>query len=425
MRPLPPQGSALSPELRALGKRQCSRASAPLILAIAAVVFGSIVVGASATPTRERAKIVVSPGKALVDQPVDVRVTGLPPSRKIVLVATARDLLRNGWRSRVVLTSSRGGMADTRSSMKLFWSMRPTQPSAAPTPFAFSRSEMSVLIRAQVEGHTVASGVLVRRIQAPDLTARDTTVAAEGFAGTYYTLPAGPPAPAVLALGGSAGGHGGGGAALFASHGYPTLSLGYFKEPGLPQELRRIPLEYFATALRWLASQPGVDPQRLVVLGVSRGGEAALLVGVHFPDLVHGVIECTGSAYVNGSVPEGDAAWTLGGQPVPYGPIPVERIAGPVLAFFGGKDGVGNPTPSERELVTRAREHGRKDIVVRVFPNAGHGVGCAVPNEPFVGQMEYTVAPSTYIDRGGTLAANEQAAAASWPLVLRFLRTLR
>jgi len=392
-------------------------------VALAALVAGSTLLGAPATHARESAKLVVSPARALVDEPVDVRVTGLRPRRKVTLVASARDRLGKGWRSRLVFTADRRGAVGTHSNMKLFWSMRPTKPSEPPAPFAFSHGDMPVLIRAQVGGHTVASGTLVRRAEAPDLKATEATVAVQGFAGTYYARPTGAPAPAILALGGSGGGHGGGG--LLASHGYPTLSLGYYKEPGLPQELRRIPLEYFRTALRWLAAQPGVDPRRIVVLGVSRGGEAALLASAMFPDLVHGAISCTGSADVQGSVPEGDAAWTLNGTPVPAGtPIAVERTAGPVLAFFGGKDGFGDPTLSERELVARARAHGRRDIVVHVYPNAGHGVGCVVPNVPLVGQMEYAVAPSTYVNRGGTLAANEQAAAAASSLVLRFLRTL-
>ena len=49
---------------------------------------------------------------------------------------------------------------------------------------------------------------------------------------------------------------------LFASHGIATLSLGYFGEPGLPTQLKNIPLEYFETVLQWLSTQPGVDPQR-------------------------------------------------------------------------------------------------------------------------------------------------------------------
>ena len=85
--------------------------------------------------------------------------------------------------------------------------------------------------------------------------------------------------PAVLVLGGSEGGLPGGLLpALLASSGYPALGVAYFGEPGLPQTLSRIPLEYFAGALRWLARQPGVNPARIAVLGVSRGSEAAQLL---------------------------------------------------------------------------------------------------------------------------------------------------
>ena len=56
----------------------------------------------------------------------------------------------------------------------------------------------------------------------------------------------------------------------FADAGYPSLSIGYFKMPGLPSGLNRIPIEYFAGALRWLGQQPGVDPHKMYVLGASR-----------------------------------------------------------------------------------------------------------------------------------------------------------
>src|ERR1039458_4212970 len=75
--------------------------------------------------------------------------------------------------------------------------------------------------------------------------------------------------------------------ALVPTNAYPALGVAYSAEPGLPQTLSRIPLEYFAGALRWLARQPGVDPARIAVLGVSRGSEAAQLPGVYYPNLVH------------------------------------------------------------------------------------------------------------------------------------------
>ena len=95
----------------------------------------------------------------------------------------------------------------------------------------------------------------------------------------------------MLVFGGSDGGLSGTlVAALLAAHGYPALALAYFNAPGLPAQLSDIPLEYFATALRWLRAQPQVDPRHVLTLGVSRGSEAALLLGAYYQRLVDGVI---------------------------------------------------------------------------------------------------------------------------------------
>jgi dienelactone hydrolase len=396
------------------------RVAAPVV----AAAFVSLLSASAGVARTDAPRLVVSPPSALVDEPVDVRVTGLRRGQKVALVATAQDGLGIGWRSRLLFAADGRGRIDTRSQMKLFWSMRPTKKSNADThaAFAFTRPEMPVLIRALVGGRTVASGVFVRVRQSADLTARDTTLATEGFVGTYYVRPAAPPGPAVLQLGGSAGGHGPYPAALLASHGYRALSLGYFNEPGLPQELRRFPLEYFRSALQWLAAQPGIDPRQLVVFGASYGGQAALLSGAYFPELVHGVITCSGGASAGASVPDqSDAAWSLGGKPVPArSAIPVERIAGPVLAFGGGKDAIADSAEAVREIVSRARAHGRHDIVGHIYPDAGHGVGCRVPNIPVGDEV-----PGTNVWAGGTPETNASAAVATWPLMLRFLRNLR
>ena len=112
-------------------------------------------------------------------------------------------------------------------------------------------------------------------------------VAADGFTGVYYAPPHAHAHAGVVILGGSEGGFHTLLGAAFAAHGYPTLSLAYFKAPGLPQQLEHIPLEYFAKALRWFAKQPQVDPERIAVSGVSYGSGAALLLGVHYPAFVH------------------------------------------------------------------------------------------------------------------------------------------
>jgi dienelactone hydrolase len=390
------------------------------VLVVVAVLPAATAAATDGRPEAQAAvvKIVITPSVALVDQPVDVRLTGLQPGRKVTLQATTRGALGRAWRSRLFFESSRGGIVDTHSNMKLFWSMRPVKNPRAPANFKPPLGDTPVRLRVFVAGRAVGSATLLRRVSAPNVIRKETTLAAEGFVGEYFTPAPGSPAPAVLRIGGAAGGHNPIPAALLASHGYPTLALGYFREPGLPQTPKNIPFEYFAKALRWLAEQPGVDPEHITVLGVSLGGEAALLLGASFPNLVHGVIACAPSSQVSG-------VWTIGGQQIPYGPIPVERIAGPALVTGGGKDAVWPSASFVRLIVERAREHGRRDIVGHIYPRAGH-IGCEIPNLP-VAQILVSKDPAgrtAYVPIGGTRLANSQASAAFWPLVLRFLRTL-
>ena len=371
-------------------------------------------------------RIVVSPSAVLVDAPVDVRVTGLAPRASVTLQATTKDYLGKLWRSRLSVRADGHGVYDTHRNMRLFWSMQ----CASRVPycgFGLPLGPTDVDIDVVRSGGVVAQAVLSRSGVAADVVQTDTTLAAQGFVGAYFAPPVGAaPAPAVLTIGGSEGGYGPYPAALLASHGYPTLSVAYFKEPGLPQTLKDIPLEYFATALRWLAAQPGVDPKRVVVLGGSRGGEGALLIGSTYPDLVHAVIADVPSDQVIPSFPDTSGfAWTLGGQPIPYGPIPVEKIGGPVLAFGGGQDQVWASSDAVKSIVARARAHGRTDIVGVEYPLAGHALS-ALPNTPPFETAKIEVAPGIFdvLDLGGTPAANAAAQVSSWARVLRFMAAL-
>lgn len=132
--------------------------------------------------------------------------------------------------------------------------------------------------------------------------------------------------------------------------------MAYFGEPGLPSSLTNIPLEYFQKALKVLAARPEVDRTEIYAWGISRGSEAALLLGVHYPELVHGVIAGAPSALVFGNYPSsGQPAWTLQGTAIPFVPdadffattnlsqypeavIPVEKIRGPIFTACGGVD---------------------------------------------------------------------------------------
>ena len=158
---------------------------------------------------------------------------------------------------------------------------------------------------------------------------------------------------------------------LLASHGYPVLQLAYFGEAGLPGELREIPLEYFRRALERLRADAAAE--RIVVLGYSRGGELALILGSRFPELVDGVAAYAPSSVVNSSLDCGPA-WTQGGRPLAAatcaefgntGPananaiIPVERIDGPLLTVAGIADAVWPAASYAAAIADRLEEHHR------------------------------------------------------------------
>jgi pimeloyl-ACP methyl ester carboxylesterase len=211
-------------------------------------------------------------------------------------------------------------------------------------------------------------------------------------------------------------------ASRLASHGHPALALAYFGAPGLPRHLRDIPLEYFARALKLLRAQG----RPVAVLGVSRGGEAALLLGATYPQLVQGVVALVPSNVVNGSPARNGAAWSLRGRPVPYAAVPgdpqatedpdalirAERIRGPILTVSAGRDAIWPSGPYSAALHARLNRRdfpfSHRDIHI---PDAGHGLGSALP---------YLPTPATPA-AGGTPAADHDGKAAAWPQILGHL----
>ena len=261
-----------------------------------------------------------------------------------------------------------------------------------------------------------AHATLERRFVGHGVGMRRLGVKHDGVAGTLFTPPR-PRGPAVLVLGGSEGGDSQQSvAALLASHGHPALSLAYFRAPGLPKRLTRIPLEYFARAARTLRRRSGAA--RVVVLGGSRGGEAALLVASTFPDLVHGAIGLVPNSTAWPSLEGADVpSWTYRGRAVPpLMPIRVERIGGPVLTIAGGLDTIWDSSAYVQQIEQRLDTHRFAFAhASKTYPEAGHRAG-GVP---------YLPPPPDHAPYGGSPAADNAARADGWPRILRFLDALR
>jgi dienelactone hydrolase len=378
----------------------------------------------------------VTPASSRLDQPLHIRVTGLGRGETAVVRVRAEDARGLEWQSAANFRGDDRGELDldhatpTHGAYNGAWGMgllaSLTTRSSVPVAFT-SPKERSTTFHVDVlmGGKTAASTEFRRGL--PKVEQQSLSVAQAGFFGRYYAPPPGKPRTApVVIFGGSEGGLTFSRVpTLLAWRGHPTLSLAYFDEPGLPRTLSQIPLEYFARALRWLRARPEAGSRRVAVIGVSRGSEAAQLLGVHYPSLVGAVVAAVPSNSAICDLPRcTGSAWTFRGRPVlftkqldftepsdnPAAVIPVERIHGPLLLVCGGKDSVWRSCPYTRAILARRRRLGRsRHDAAYAYPRAGHFVGSLLP---------YGAAAPRWL---AFKPADERAREDFWPRLLSFL----
>jgi dienelactone hydrolase len=252
--------------------------------------------------------------------------------------------------------------------------------------------------------------------------------------------------PAILVLGGSEGGIRGSrqGAIAFAREGYATLAVAYFGTGNLPPNLQNVPLEYFGSALDWMQHEPSIDQRRIAVHGVSKGGEAALLIASRFPIIkavVAGVPSHVVWQGINFQSWAPKSSWSAAGKDVPFLPydstrpfisvldlyvrslefenrfpdaaIPVERINGAVLLISAGDDKLWpSKAMSDRVMARLDANRFAHPHVHLSYADAGHGVA-SPPARNLAGKY-----PSNL---GGSDAGNAAGRADMWANTLKFL----
>jgi uncharacterized protein len=253
-------------------------------------------------------------------------------------------------------------------------------------------------------------------------------------------------ATGVLVLAGSSGRVDVERARLLTKHGALALALQWFGGPGQCPGICEIPLETFTTAIDWLVEQ---GSQRIGIVGLSKGAEAALLVAVRDAS-VDAVVAISPSSVVWANVGPGydganypyRSSWTWGGQPLPFVPydeswapsdqqpisfrtlyeaslraypeaavaaaIPIERARGDVLLITGGDDALWPSAAFAETLAARRRAAGRP-VGLITQPDAGHR-----PIFP----DEAPPTPSTHVAHGGNPTADAALGRAAWPAVL-------
>jgi dienelactone hydrolase len=362
--------------------------------------------------------LTVTPSAATYDVPFTIRVTGLRKDERVTLRYDGRSSTGDAW------LGQQDARADARGELVVRDEYLIARMRSAHTVPTFPST-----VHVAVLGPHLDVTASARRFSAPPSAATIVSLrpARDGFYGDFTRPRDARHHPAILLFGGSEGGIAEQNlAAVLAGHGYPVLELAYFSEPGLPDQLLRIPLEYFRKPLEWLAEQPSVDPQRIVTFGISRGGELSLLLAATYPHLVHGAIGYVPSAWaVPSPVDVHQPAWTLRGRPV-LGPIRVEKISGPVFVAGGDDDRLWPSGLSARVVASRMIEHDRRDGTALIYPKAGHALGTALPYQLPVSPVDYGHVSSRYglLDLGGSPAADEAARESAWPKLLRWLAAL-
>ncbi len=236
-----------------------------------------------------------------------------------------------------------------------------------------------------------------------------------------------------------------------AALGYQVLAVNYhggFTDRSRP--LANVPLEQFAAAANWLRTSSGI--RRVVVIGESRGSEAALLTALRSRD-IDGVIGLVPSLYVWSAVGNaevtGPSAWTEAGKPLAYvrplkeaepnagtftralladaalerSTIPIEKISVPILLLGSDDDAVWPSGDFVRAAEARAKgANAASRLDARTFANAGHrifGTGASSPTE------SYAWSGGVFVARyGGTERGNARARASAWKAITEFLERL-
>ncbi|MEU7479192.1 acyl-CoA thioesterase/bile acid-CoA:amino acid N-acyltransferase family protein [Lentzea sp. NPDC042327] len=396
------------------------------------------------------AEILVDPEAAPLDQPVGIVVTGLPPDAEVTVQLSTGDRASHG-----VFRADERGVVDLArhapvegtytgvDAMGLFWSLERTGGKPGPTCLS-------------VDG---AGEVELRRLGVPEGVER-VEVRENGLVGTLFAPEAdGGELPGVLVLGGSEGGLHETDAALLAAHGFVTFALGYFGVKGLPDHLVDIPLEYFGKAIEHLGERAGA----VGVVGGSRGGELALLLGATFPQ-VKAVVSVVGSGVVTQGIGPGAnllqklsheaASWTHRGEPLPYLPydigeelrarivndepvplrlafdttdgvpedaeIRVEDIAGGVLLISSGHDDSWPSAELSEVALRRLKDHDHPFPYEHVvYPEAGHLIA-GPPHRPAT-DVTYP-GPGVTFSGGGVPQATAHARRDAWKRTVEFLQ---
>ena len=139
--------------------------------------------------------------------------------------------------------------------------------------------------------------------------------------------------PLVVGLGGSEGGnawasdHWKKTRDQFIEKGYAFLALGYFGCKGTPDTLNKIALEDVHNAILEAVKNKQVNKHKIAIVGGSRGGDLALLLASHYPDIKCVVAIVPSHVSFPGHTQHfSTSCWTYQNKELPFVPLTEEAV---------------------------------------------------------------------------------------------------
>ncbi len=415
----------------------------------------------------------VEPQSALWDERVFISCQGLERGERVTVRVSTVDDVGTKWSSSAEYVATGYGVVEPHRQPPasgsyqgvepwgLFWSMTPADGSH--TQFRKSSADpLTYEITAEAGGSQFGSSEIERIFTAPGVKAISP---GQGIEGVFFTPASGQPSPGVVVLHGTDARVHEELASLLASRGFAALALKYIGGEGQPGELINVPVECVGEAVNWLSDRPEVS-SGVGLLGLSRGGELALLAASHFPK-IGAVVSYSGSCvaweglHSDPRAPGTEPAWSFEGKPVPFlartdtfsfkiraiwgsmthrafstrvtysgamkdqaavdrATIEVEAGDAALLMVAGGRDMVWPSAELSRIAVDRLDSTaGARPHELLLFDNAGHGQG--IPYRPSTVRQTVTFA-GTMLEFGGTAPDNAHADEESWARTLSFFK---
>jgi dienelactone hydrolase len=338
-----------------------------------------------------------------------------------------------------------------------------TKPTYTKEELAFEVNNLkwnTIYFQLELDGKIISKNELQLTLQTPDITCEK--IRKKDLVANLYYPKNKQNIPLIIMLGGSDGAirEVDDRAKIISSHGYAVLALGYFGMDNLPKNLERIPVEYFFNAINWTKEKQFIDTNKIVILGVSKGGEAALLVASMRRD-IKGAIAFVPSNVRWQGIPNGPSfiaksSWTLNGKDLPFlkcsfsfsflgkiisnskqielreifkpiltadksiiepALIKVEKINGPIL-LMAGKDDKLSPSYEMCQMMRNRLDSLKFEhqVTCLYYDNAGHFIF----GPDLMSTINYKYET---LANGGKDSENSAAQVDSWNKMIGFLQT--